>query len=239
MSVRSSQDENIPVDVFDYTGSGGQDTGDFFMGLSDEIDPTKDLPPVDVGMNVPEDLTSVEQRAPAIVDKGKRPVSGVPSSDASQPRVGPWVSPVLNTVDGSDIGNVPSTEAFSTEVCSSEKMSPGAGGVKGNTRTGVRLRPKKLVPSRNLGLATRDQVRRQNQIVHTSSSEDDYEEDPESGEKRKRVGFLFRTAPHPLLPNFLTDDDQWKLEGCPLHKRVKRVERVAGLVVFTCFSLYN
>ncbi|WOG83103.1 hypothetical protein DCAR_0102277 [Daucus carota subsp. sativus] len=92
-------------------------------------------------------------------------------------------------------------------------------------------RPKKLVPARRLGLKNRQQVRCSQQVVHSSSSGDEYEDNPETGERRKRVGFLFRTAPRPLLPNLLTKDDQWKLEGCSVQKRGRRAERAAGLVL--------
>ena len=93
-----------------------------------------------------------------------------------------------------------------------------------------RSRPKRLLASRNLGLTNRRQVRQSKQVVHSDSSADEYEDNPTSGERRQRVGFLYRTAPRQVLPNFLTPDDQWKLEGCSLSKRFKRVERVAGIV---------
>lgn len=58
---------------------------------------------------------------------------------------------------------------------------------------------------------------------------------PETGERRRRVGFLFKTAPHPVLPDFLTDDDRWKLDGCSYQRRADRAERVAGLVCLSFF----
>ena len=79
-------------------------------------------------------------------------------------------------------------------------------------------------------MLNRKQVRQSQQVVYSSSSSDEYEENPETGEKRKRVGFFFKTAPREVLPGFLTRDDQWKLEGYSIPKRLKRAERVAGLV---------
>lgn len=96
----------------------------------------------------------------------------------------------------------------------------------------VHARPKKLVPARRLGLMNREEVRKSQQVVYSSSSEDEYEVHPETGERRRRVGYLFKTTPRPLLQNLLTDDDQWKLDGCSFPRRAERAERVTGLVCF-------
>ena len=42
------QNDPIPGDVFNVSGCMSNNSGDFFMGLSCDTDPTKDLPPVDV-----------------------------------------------------------------------------------------------------------------------------------------------------------------------------------------------
>ena len=224
------QDENIPVGVFDYAGSLDPHCGDFFKGLSDEADPTVGLPSTDVSVGDQGDLAPVDGGDRAAVDKGKRPVGCVPSLNLAESTGVPWKSPVVNIIDEPEIGDKVGREAFPVEVCSSRKPVSVTGEGDCGKSTGKRSRPKKLVPSRNVGMLTREQVRRRSQVVHTSSSEDEYEQFPDTEEKRRRVGFFFRTAPYPLLPDFLTGDDQWKLEGCSLQKRVKRAERVAGLV---------
>lgn len=156
-------------------------SADFFMGLSDCVDPTKDLPPVDGSNRV----VAEEEKGPplhlASGDKGKNVVDGVP--------------------------------LIETAVVVPVGQSPEVVGVIDNRDV--------------VGESKRSQVRRQHQLIHSSSSGDEYEGDPD---RRRRVGFLFRTTPRPLLPDFLTEDDRWKLEGCSTRKRIKRAERAAGLV---------
>lgn len=61
----------------------------------------------------------------------------------------------------------------------------------------------------------RGQVRHyRQQVVYESSEDDEYETDPVSGAKRQRVGYLFKTAPRLVLSQFLTEDDQHKLDRC-------------------------
>lgn len=216
------QSESIPFDVFDLTGSLSNTSADFFKGLSGDTDPTKDLPPVDMSGD-----------GAVSLGEGKN-VSG--AVDA----------PLGATIEEIDAATLVSGEkrgvdcGFGREIAGKRKIVDCGGGVAKRSRLsdgaegsamGVpRSRPKKLVASRSLGMSNRRQVRQSQQVVYSSSSEDEYEEDPETGEKRKRVGFFFRTAPREVLPGFLTRDDQWKLEGCSIPKRLKRAERAAGLV---------
>lgn len=226
--------EQIPLDVFELGSAISNLSGDFFMGLSNDVDPTKDLPPVteadvdvieigdDVGgVNRPEGM-----RKDFCIDGG----DDVRGSESAALGVGGNSVDIVSPLDVVD-------ESISAPgVMGSNPFVLKSVGIGGSD---LRSRPKKLVSSRHLGLMNREQFRKSRQVVYSSSSDDEVEEHPETGEKRTRVGFLFKTVPRPILSDFLTDDDKWKLEGCSPRRRTKRAERVAGLVckisVCCCF----
>lgn len=206
-------------------------SADFFIGLSDGVDPTQDLPPVE-GNEI--GVESENQGAfPSVVgvDKGKHVVDGVPPIEMisghpvgiAREVVGVIEPPTAVEASGS-VGKRKSDVALFPSPKRSHVDD------RSTVTVGKHSRPKKLVPSRNLGVMNRRQVRLQQQLIHSSSSGDEYECDTDSGVQRKRVGFLFRTTPHALLPDILTEDDRWKLEGCSVEKRIKRAERATGLV---------
>lgn len=188
------------------------------MGLSGDTDPTKDLPPVDTSGD---DVIEVSNLG-LTGDVGIPPGFAIERIDAEA---------LLSNdapcrVGESFAGKRKACDPKQPDVKRARVSDEAEGSAVGERRS----RPKKLVASRSLGLMNRRQVRQSTQIVHSDSSADEYEENPASGEKRRRVGFFYRTAPRPVLPDFLTPDDEWKLEGCPLDKRIKRIERVAGMV---------
>lgn len=199
------------------------------MGLSGDVDPTKDLPPVvsvdGIVTGVDENLGVVdrpeEERTRVVADDGEKTVVGIMGERLKSRQCN--VGALLDVVDES----MPPPSRGTPEKGEKGGNSPSRVG----TASGVaRSRPKKLVPARQLGLFNRGDVRRSQQIVYSSSSDDEVEENPETGEKRKRVGFLFKTAPRSMMSNILTDDDKWKLEGCSFQRRAKRADRVAGMV---------
>lgn len=194
------------------------------MGLSGDTDPTKGLPPVD-GSSA--DVIEVDREEDAAFISAAPFGSVIEKIDAEA-----LISPERHNLHVSgreDAAGKRKAAMFDDRQCKRSRLSDEAeGSVVGERRS----RPKKLVSSRDLGLLTRKQIRQSRQVVHTSSSSDEYEVNPGTGDKRQRVGFLFRTAPRPVLPDFLTPDDQWKLEGCTMSKRLKRMERAAGMVCF-------
>lgn len=227
MFIPFRQVDQIPSDVFELGSSLSNMSGDFFMGLSGEIDPTKDLPPINEGEDVPAKENVGEEVAHCPPVEGSK-IGGATPGDGGIPAV-------AKDKEGRSLFD----DITVLDVTDESNPALGRDGILGNDvvpeETGVgvggsRSRPKKLVPARHLGLMNREEVRRSKQVVYSSSSEDEYEVDPETGKKRQRVGFLFKTAPHPLFPNILTDDDRWKLGGCDAQKRSERAERLAGLV---------
>lgn len=218
--------------MFELGNSLSNLSGDFFMGLSGEVDPTKDLPPVTEGEG--------EKGDDEIVDcptaKGKKVVEeNVTGGKSSDVVGGKEKQDFFDDVVMCDVV-VESSPSFKRDGSTMAGDVPEGSGLGVG---GCRSRPKKLVPARHLGLRTREEIRRGQQIAWSGSSEDEYEVDPETGVRRQRVGFFFKTVPRPILPDFLTEDDRWKLEGCSLERRVERAERAAGLVsVCLCFIWY-
>lgn len=194
-------------------------SGDFFKGLSADTDPTKDLPPVEMSGD---DVVEVEKGKNVVRDVGKSAGAVIEEIDAAALLSGEGCSRGF----GVELENAGKRKVMDCgdQIAKRSRLSEGGTGGE------LHSRPKKLVSSRSLGMLNRRQVRQSQQIVYSSSSSDEYEENLETGEKRRRVGFFFKTAPREVLPGFLTRDDQWKLEGCSIPKRLKRAERVAGLV---------
>ncbi|XP_063944583.1 uncharacterized protein LOC135150883 [Daucus carota subsp. sativus] len=228
------QDEQIPVGVFELSEGMSHNSGDFFMGLSDGVDPTQDLPSVGSGRRVVSEDSDEVPKIDVSNVKGKNVVGEVPRVGSSAVAHDGLTEDLVNVIENRTVvceavGSAKRKREI--DIFPSPKRDRHSLGGEREVVAGKHSRPKKLVPSRNLGLLNRSQVRRKQQLVHSSSSGDEYEEDPNRGTKRKRVGYLFRTTPRPLLPDLLTEDDQWKLDGCSARKRVKRVERAAGLVL--------
>lgn len=203
------------------------------MGLSSEIDPTKDLPSVD---GEDEEVNRREGSLIDLVDKS----NGVMTDSSGGVKNGEMAVGVVSKESGpkglekmvvgaNESGSVVRRKGVE-EVGPSRKRGRSPVGEKGLGSSGPCARPKKLVPARRLGLASREEIRKSRQIVYSSSSEDEYEVNPLTGERRQRVGRLFKTAPGSVLTGFLTEDDRWKLEGCDFQRRMKRADRVAGLV---------
>lgn len=200
------------------------------MGLSGDTDPTKGLPPVDGSS---EDVVEVD-KVRVTMDGGSVPPGSVIEGIDAAALVSSDLQGVPEQVGEKTAGKRKASDCVDRNVKRSRLSDEAEGSVVGERRS----RPKKLVASRSLGLLNRRQIRQLRQVVHSSSSADEYEENVDTGEKRQRVGFFYRTAPREVLPDFLTPDDCWKLEGCTIPKRLKRVERVAGMVCFLKIILH-
>lgn len=192
------------------------------MGLSGDTDPTKGLPPVDVSGD---DMVEVDKMGGTTGVADVPPGFAIEQIDAAT-LLSKEMIDTNHQLGDKFSGKRKAFEDGDQQVKRPKVSDEAEGSVVGERRS----RPKKLVAARNLGLMNRREIRQAQQVVHSSSSADEYEVNPDTGEKRQRVGFLFKTAPRPVLPDFLTADDQWKLDGCTISKRLKRVERVAGQV---------
>lgn len=232
--------------MFELGDSIGNISGDFFMGLSGEIDPTKDLPPITRSEGGCARADVEEGVVDCPMGRGKEPMENdgdpVPGGVSDVNRKEP-VANLFEDVTMLDTAGESKSSLRCVSGSGGSVKTPtpivGSGGFVG-VSGGGHARPKKLVPARRLGLMNREDVRQAQQarvqevcseeVIYVSSSEDEYEVNPETGERRRRVGFLFKAAPRPIFPGFLTADDQWKLDGCTFQRRAERAERVAGLV---------
>lgn len=200
------------------------------MGLSGDTDPTRGLPPVDGSGEDVDQMDKADKASDAVV----APLGSVIERIDAETLI---VNDVIDTTapPGDKATGKRKISDHDEQQAKRFRVSDEAEGSVVGRRAS---RPKKLVASRDLGLLNRRQIRQKQRVEHSGSSSDEYEVHPETGEKRRRVGFLFKTAPRPILPNFLTADDEWKLEGCTIPKRLKRVERVAGMVCFAALIFY-
>ena len=62
-------------------------------------------------------------------------------------------------------------------------------------------------------------------VEYDVSSGDEMVDDPIIGKKWKGCGYFFPTAPKALMTQFLTRDDNLKLKGCNLPRKIKKFER--------------
>lgn len=61
-------------------------------------------------------------------------------------------------------------------------------------------------------------------MYESSTNVNDYV-DLTNGERRQRVGDLFKIAPGPVMKKLVTRDDNWKLRKYTLEKQGQRIEK--------------
>lgn len=132
--------------------------------------------------------------------------------------------------ENDDQGRVKRVNASARAKDEGDGVGPSVDKTKKST-----MRAKRLVSRTQVGLKRKGNAAPKEGVVYESSTDDDEYTDPETGEKRQRVGYLFRRAPGPMMERFVTADDTWKLNKYSLVSQVRRAEKsVARVSVKFC-----